>query len=589
MKKLLTFLTAALLFGMVTPTTQARDAVSVDFFYDNLEPHGDWREVGGYGYCWQPRDVGPDWRPYSDGRWVYTDAGWTWDSNEDFGWAVYHYGRWVDVGRVGWVWVPGTEWGPGWVSWRHSPQHTGWAPLPPEARLLLAIGLSSWVDDYYDIGPSHYRFVENRNFGARRLNSVFIDQSRNVSIINQTTNITNITYVNNVVYNGGPVYDQQLRQSREPIQRYRLDRRQDFDGNSRRQSPENLRSRIDGDSMSVLALPFTGKAATAPRQLAERVERAEVNHGWRNAGTPDEIATMRERMKSKEKAPDRLPPPTTFVKVTDEAAVREERRPDERPTVPDERPSKSKGKSDDKPGRPDMPPSATEKPTPADAPKGKGADSKGRPNMPPSATEPTRPGARPPIPTDTPKNKGTDKPMRPDMPPGFPERLIRPVERPPANAPKGKGSDRPGRLDMPPAVTEKPMRPGDRPPTPADAPKGDKPDRLAMPPTTTEKPNRGGRNKVETPQLPRTENRPPAAEVPKARERLPQIMPPKRKPAPERPKVELPKIAPMKPVPASRPPQVGRPVPTPPQAAPPRPVKESGNVKPGDRKKKKDD
>ena len=143
MKKLLTFLTAALLFGMVTPTTQARDAVSVDFFYDNLEPHGDWREVGGYGYCWQPRDVGPDWRPYSDGRWVYTDAGWTWDSNEDFGWAVYHYGRWVDVGRVGWVWVPGTEWGPGWVSWRHSPQHTGWAPLPPEARLLLAIGLSS--------------------------------------------------------------------------------------------------------------------------------------------------------------------------------------------------------------------------------------------------------------------------------------------------------------------------------------------------------------------------------------------------------------------------------------------------------------
>jgi hypothetical protein len=424
--------------------------------------------------------------------------------------------------------------------------------LPPEARLLLAIGLSSWVDDYYDIGPSHYRFVENRNFGARRLNSVFIDQSRNVSIINQTTNITNITYVNNVVYNGGPVYDQQLRQSREPIQRYRLDRRQDFDGNSRRQSPENLRSRFEGDSMSVLALPFTGRAATAPRQLAERVEHAEVNHGWRNAGTPDEIATMRERMKSKEKAPDRLPPPTTFVKVTDEAAVREERRPDERPTMPGERPSKSKGNSNDKPGRP---------------------------NMPPSATEPTRPGARPPIPTDAPKDKGTDKPMRPDMPPGFPERLIRPGERPPADVPKGKGADRPSRPDMPPTVTEKPMRPGDRPPTPANAPKGDKPDRPAMPLTTTEKPNRGGRNKVETPQLPRTENRPPAAAVPKARERLPQIMPPKRRPAPDRPKVEMPKIAPGKPVPS----------PKPPQAAPSRPSKERGNLKPDDRKKKKDD
>jgi hypothetical protein len=592
MKTLLWFVAAALLFGTVTSSSQARDAVSVDFFYDNLEPHGNWREVGGYGYCWQPRDVGPDWRPYSDGRWVYTDAGWTWDSNESFGWAVYHYGRWVDVNRVGWVWVPGTEWGPGWVSWRHSPQHTGWAPLPPEARLLLAVGLSSWVDNYYDIGPSHYRFVENRNFGARRLNTVFIDQSRNVSIINQTTNITNIRYVNNVVYNGGPVYDQQLRQSREPIQRYRLDRREDFDGNSRRQSPEYLRSRIDGDSMSVLALPFTGRSASAPRQLGERVERAEVNHGWRNAGTPDEIAAMRERMKSKERAPERLPPPNAFVKVTDEAAVREERRPDERPTMPGERPSKSKGKGEDRPGRPDMPPTVPQgqpRPgdrPPTDAPKGKGSDRPGRPDMPPSATErPTRPGSRPS--GDAPKGKGTDKPMAP----GFPERQIRPGDRSSTDAPKGKGADKPGRPDMPPSAAEKPLRPGDRPPD--DAPKVVKPGRPDMPPTSAEKPNRGGRNKIEAPQLPRSESRPPTTVMPKGRDRdnVPQIAPPKPRPVPEKPRVAVPKKIEPRTIPTPKAPQVIKPAPSaakPPTVVPTKPERPRGKGKPGDRKKKDD-
>ena len=76
---------------------QARGAdISVDFFYDNLSG-GNWLEVEGYGYGWQP-DIAvsdPNWRPYADGYWAYTDYGWTWISYEDFGWATYHYGRWA--------------------------------------------------------------------------------------------------------------------------------------------------------------------------------------------------------------------------------------------------------------------------------------------------------------------------------------------------------------------------------------------------------------------------------------------------------------------------------------------------------------
>src|SRR5262245_42577024 len=109
--------------------------VSISVFYDQLEPYGDWVEVGDYGYCWHPRDIDPDWRPYTTGNWAYTDAGWTWVSDEPYGWAVYHYGRWSRVERVGWVWVPDTEWAPAWVSWRRSDRHIGRSPLPPGSRV----------------------------------------------------------------------------------------------------------------------------------------------------------------------------------------------------------------------------------------------------------------------------------------------------------------------------------------------------------------------------------------------------------------------------------------------------------------------
>src|SRR2546430_2460408 len=156
MKTLESILVATILFATDLPSARAAVSVSLDFFYDNLAPYGRWLEVGDYGYCWQPSDIDQGWRPYADGRWVYTDAGWTWDSDEPYGWAVYHYGRWVRVARAGWVWVPDTEWGPAWVSWRSSERHVGWAPLPPEARFLPNIGISVWADAYYDIGPANY-------------------------------------------------------------------------------------------------------------------------------------------------------------------------------------------------------------------------------------------------------------------------------------------------------------------------------------------------------------------------------------------------------------------------------------------------
>src|SRR5437016_10137230 len=137
-------------------------------FYARLEAHGEWLETADYGYVWQPREAerSRSWRPYTNGRWVYTDAGWTWISEESFGWATYHYGRWTRLRGIGWVWVPGNEWAPAWVSWRKSNDYVGWAPLPPEAQFDQRTGIHNWSDNYYDIGPDQYCFrSEERRVG----------------------------------------------------------------------------------------------------------------------------------------------------------------------------------------------------------------------------------------------------------------------------------------------------------------------------------------------------------------------------------------------------------------------------------------
>ena len=290
-------LATALFIHLGIPKTQAAPNISVDFFYDQLSDYGVWVEVGDYGYGWQPRDVDEDWRPYSDGRWASTEAGWTWLSDEPYGWAVYHYGRWARIAHKGWVWIPGTEWAPAWVSWRRSPRHVGWAPLPPEASFRRNVGFSGWVDSYYDIGPSAYRFVETRDFGASRLRTVFVEPRENVTIINQTTNITNITYVNNVVNNGGPRFEEISRVSAEPIRRLKLDRRVEVLGAPGVERGEQLRTRVEGDSLRVFAPGIDNRAATAaPRKVAAKIENAEVNRGWADAGPAADVEKLRSKV-----------------------------------------------------------------------------------------------------------------------------------------------------------------------------------------------------------------------------------------------------------------------------------------------------
>src|ERR1700737_128733 len=290
----------------------ARPTSGYSTFYTKLEPHGAWLETSDYGYVWQPREAesSRSWRPYTNGRWVYTDAGWTWISQEPFGWATYHYGRWTRLRGIGWVWVPGDQWAPAWVSWRKSNDYVGWAPLPPEARFDQRTGIHNWSDNYYDIGPDQYCFVPTREFGAQRIESTIVPPERNVTIVNQTTNVTNITYNNTTVVNEGPNYDEVRTQSREPMQRFRLERNVSVDVNV--EAPRPL---VQGETVIVAAPVIAApQASERPRVVKQNITQVTVDLGWAEIGDHEAAKKTRDKMKS-EATPPSNAPSKKFVKA----------------------------------------------------------------------------------------------------------------------------------------------------------------------------------------------------------------------------------------------------------------------------------
>jgi len=115
--------------------------------YQDLDAYGDWQPAPDYGSVWYPRSVADDWAPYRFGRWAWVDPwGWTWIDQAPWGFAPFHYGRWVQI-RSRWAWVPGRPVGrpvyaPALVGWIGNPGWSvgfssgsapavGWFPLAP--------------------------------------------------------------------------------------------------------------------------------------------------------------------------------------------------------------------------------------------------------------------------------------------------------------------------------------------------------------------------------------------------------------------------------------------------------------------------
>jgi len=159
-----------------------------------LSAYGRWDMVDGVR-CWFPAHMEASWRPYSEGHWEWTDAGWYWVSDEPFGWATFHYGRWDYRDGVGWYWTPGVHWAPAWVAWRSGGGYSGWAPLPRAARFGVQFDVSL-------LPARQFCFVQEGHFTEPvRPTTVVVN---NTTIINKTTIIKETRTVNGAVVHAGP-------------------------------------------------------------------------------------------------------------------------------------------------------------------------------------------------------------------------------------------------------------------------------------------------------------------------------------------------------------------------------------------------
>ncbi|UCS93095.1 hypothetical protein KZP23_20925 [Echinicola marina] len=204
-----------LTIAIVTPKQAKAEApigVSFQVFYDQLSPHGDWVEDARYGYIWLPY-VDHNFHPYgTNGHWVMTEYGNTWVSDYSWGWAPFHYGRWLYDDYYGWAWVPGYEWAPAWVSWRNGGGYYGWAPLGPNVSISVNIGIPSF----------HWVFVPHRRFTHRHVYRYYAPRRNIVNIYNQTTVINNTVIYNNHRYIAGPGKQHIERYSRSRVPVYRV-------------------------------------------------------------------------------------------------------------------------------------------------------------------------------------------------------------------------------------------------------------------------------------------------------------------------------------------------------------------------------
>ena len=263
--------------------------VTFQTFYDSLSNQGNWIQTDDYGYVWQPNVNDPNWAPYTDGRWVYTDDGWTWDSNESYGWAVYHYGRWANLDGTGWVWVPGYTWAPAWVSWRYGDGYVGWAPLPPDSFAGIdyfgdgydadyGFHIGGDCDDFYGIGPALYIFLPIGCVGYHDYHHWYHSRYDNFALINHTTNVTNINVARGGpaagatfthVTTGGPKVAQIDAASQTPVARATLARSSTPGANSLAQG-----------TLSVYA-PRVRTAGTEarPAQVATNLGTTAINRG----------------------------------------------------------------------------------------------------------------------------------------------------------------------------------------------------------------------------------------------------------------------------------------------------------------------
>src|SRR5207244_2513062 len=148
-------------------------------------------------------------------------------------------------------------------------------------------------------------FCEARYIGEPVLRSYIAPRVQNVTYINNTVNVTNITVQNNVVYNYGPNYEVLSAHSNRPIQRLTIERQSA--ANLSAAAKSGALTKVQGNKLVVAAPPKFAKAppTAKPPVVKTKVAQPKLNRGW--AGVPNE-AQLQQKIKTEN--PKNVPPPT---------------------------------------------------------------------------------------------------------------------------------------------------------------------------------------------------------------------------------------------------------------------------------------
>ena len=249
--------------------------------YEDLDDNGDWRDDSNYGHVWFPNRVSTGWAPYREGHWDWVAPwGWTWVDDSSWGYAPFHYGRWVTIGGR-WGWVAGPVevvpvYAPALVVFIGAGGgfggNVGWFPLGPREVYVPSYSVSR-------------EYVNRVNISNTTVNTTTITNVYNTTIVNKTTNITNVTYVNRNVAGAVTAVPQRAFVSAQPV----------------------ARAAVAVNAREVASAPVTARAAVAPSR--ESVLGLHANSAGRVTEPPAAVASRQVIAKA---TPP--PPPVAFAK-----------------------------------------------------------------------------------------------------------------------------------------------------------------------------------------------------------------------------------------------------------------------------------
>jgi hypothetical protein len=435
--------------------------------FDDLDDYGDWRDDPSNGHVWFPSRVSVGWAPYREGHWVWIEPwGWTWVDDSPWGYAPFHYGRWALIGGR-WGWCPGpvavrAVYAPALVVFIGSfggaiAADVGWFPLGPREVFVPT----------YSVSQDYFTRVNVTN---TTVNTTTITNVYNTTIVNKSTTITNVTYVNKNVQGAVTAVPQRVFSSAQPVGKAVV-----------AVNPQQLSSARVAARVSV--------APTRESVLGEKAATA-------NRVTAPPAAVMNRQVIAKAAPP---PPPVSFERkqqalaahpgqplakqevqrlrpaTTAQAHPQVRQAPPGKPATPNMgRPGNQPGNQQGgaRPGQPGSPSAAGQpanrppenqpanrpgnQPAPNERP---GASNPAQQNRPPSA-QPNRP--EPAQPGNRPEQNRPNEPSRNERPSAQPNR---PEPAQPGNRPEQNRPNEPSRNERPSAQPNRPesAQPGNRP------------------------------------------------------------------------------------------------------------------------------